>query len=120
MSLRRPSCVIFRLSTTLIKARRKFKFDRFRHAKGAAGGNTSSIYYAAYCFFEKLRIAEGKSKSTYRGEMDTICVGQGVDIQHASDRGVFVFAGETPLQDQYGRIFCRQEKLSPYCITLVR
>lgn len=32
----------------------------FRNKKGPDAGNTSCVYYAAYCFFEKLRIKKSK------------------------------------------------------------
>ncbi|KAF1990250.1 hypothetical protein K402DRAFT_460362 [Aulographum hederae CBS 113979] len=38
--------------------------------KGAIKGNTSSVFYAAYVYFEKLRIKEGKKKSKHREEME--------------------------------------------------
>lgn len=44
----------------------------FRGKKGAVAGCTSSVYYAAYVYFEKLRIAEGKPKSKHRLEMEKI------------------------------------------------
>lgn len=44
----------------------------FRGKKGAVAGCTSSVYYAAYVYFEKLRIAEGKPKSKHRVEMEKI------------------------------------------------
>lgn len=47
----------------------------FRAKKGAVAGCTSSVYYAAYVYFEKLRIAEGKPKSKHRLEMEKIYPG---------------------------------------------
>lgn len=44
----------------------------FRSKKGAVAGCTSSVYYAAYIYFEKLRIAEGKPKSKHRLEMEKL------------------------------------------------
>lgn len=44
----------------------------FRGKKGPIAGCTSSVYYAAYVYFEKLRIAEGKPKSKHRLEMEKI------------------------------------------------
>ncbi|KAL9088190.1 MAG: hypothetical protein Q9165_006317 [Trypethelium subeluteriae] len=46
------------------------KLNRFRSSKGADGGNTNTVYYAAYVFFEKLRIKEGKPKSKHRQDME--------------------------------------------------
>ena len=41
----------------------------FRGKKGPSAGNTSNVYYAAYVFFEKMRIQQGKAKSKHRLEM---------------------------------------------------
>lgn len=38
----------------------------FQTKKGALEGQTSRIYYAAYLFFEKQRLLQGKSKSKKR------------------------------------------------------
>ncbi|KAF7878798.1 hypothetical protein EAF04_000001 [Stromatinia cepivora] len=42
----------------------------FLGKKGATAGNTSSVYYASYVFFEKLRLRDGKPKSKHREEME--------------------------------------------------
>ncbi|TDZ14192.1 hypothetical protein Cob_v012877 [Colletotrichum orbiculare MAFF 240422] len=42
----------------------------FLAKKGHGGGNTSSVFYAAYVFFEKLRVRDGKPKSKKRLEME--------------------------------------------------
>ena len=46
------------------------RLNKFRAAQGPDGGNTNTIYYAAYVFFEKLRIKEGKPKSQHRLDME--------------------------------------------------
>ena len=51
------------------------QLDRFRSNKGPRAGCTSSVYYSAYVFFEKWRIAEGKAKSKHRTEMESIWPG---------------------------------------------
>ncbi|VDC05559.1 unnamed protein product [Peniophora sp. CBMAI 1063] len=38
----------------------------FQTKEGATSGSTSRVYYGAYCYFEKKRIAEGKDKSVHR------------------------------------------------------
>ena len=40
--------------------------DEFLKKKGPMSGNTSAAYYAAYVFFEKLRIQQRKDKSQHR------------------------------------------------------
>ena len=53
------------------------QLNSFRGKKGVDGGNTSSVFYAAYVFFEKLRIKEGKAKGKHRQEMEEIYAGKG-------------------------------------------
>ena len=48
------------------------QLSRFRNSKGPNTGNTSSVFYAAYGFFEKLRIKAGRPKSRQRMEMERI------------------------------------------------
>lgn len=42
----------------------------FRGKRGPLAGCTSSVFYAAYVFFEKMRLARGKPKSAHRLEME--------------------------------------------------
>lgn len=42
----------------------------FRGKKGASAGNSSKVFYAAYIYFEKQRIAENKPKSKHRQDME--------------------------------------------------
>lgn len=80
------------------------QLDRFRNMKGAKSGNTNPIYYSAYCFFEKLRIAEGKPKSNHRQQMEQIYGDEGMDVTER-DRGTFWgLAGDTFREDQFGRV----------------
>jgi hypothetical protein len=58
------------------KAPRKVQstqLSKFRSKKGAWEGNTSVVFYGAYVFFEKMRIAEKKPKSKKRLEMAWRC-----------------------------------------------
>lgn len=48
------------------------QLDRFRAKRGPAAGAKDIIYYAAYVFFEKLRIAEGEGKSEHRLKMEAL------------------------------------------------
>jgi hypothetical protein len=54
------------------------QLNDFRAKRGARDGCTSSVYYAAYVYFEKLRLAQGKPMSKHRKEMESIWPG-GVD-----------------------------------------
>lgn len=72
------------------------QLTKFRGYKGADTGNTSCVFYAAYVFFEKVRLAEGKPKSKHRLEMEDIWGGKGgFDISRGHHRGyvaVFPFS----------------------------
>lgn len=50
----------------------------FRGAKGSRSGIKSSVYYAAYVYFEKLRLARGQHKTAHRETMEDIHLG-GID-----------------------------------------
>ncbi|PCH33530.1 hypothetical protein WOLCODRAFT_93659 [Wolfiporia cocos MD-104 SS10] len=41
-------------------------FGRFMKATGPDGGASNGLYYAAYVYFEKVRVAEGKKKTPKR------------------------------------------------------
>ncbi|KAH9857893.1 hypothetical protein C2E23DRAFT_801906 [Lenzites betulinus] len=41
-------------------------YQRFMKATGPTGGASNGTYYAAYVYFEKVRIAEGKKKTAKR------------------------------------------------------
>lgn len=49
----------------------------FRNKKGRRMGNTSSVFYAAYVYLEKIRLAEKKPKSKHREEMEGAWASQG-------------------------------------------
>jgi hypothetical protein len=76
----------------------------FLGKRGASAGNTSAVFYSSYVFFEKLRIKEGKPRSKHRETMEKLYAGKGFDTKNRSDRGVYCFAGETPVEDKYGKI----------------
>lgn len=68
----------------------------FLGKKGHDAGNTSSVYYASYVFFEKIRIRDNKPKSKSRLENEKmydgsdIGLGPGFDVKHRSSRKVWV------------------------------
>ncbi|GAB7348755.1 hypothetical protein MBLNU459_g7487t1 [Dothideomycetes sp. NU459] len=63
------------------------QLSRFRSYKGADAGNTNCVFYAAYVYFEKLRLAEKKPKSKHREEMERIWASQGgFNVSTASSR----------------------------------
>ncbi|KAK2775400.1 calcineurin is a calcium-dependent [Colletotrichum kahawae] len=72
--------------------------------KGPTAGNTSSVFYAAYVFFEKLRVRDGKPKNKTREEMEARWGPGGFDTERDSSRGFFCAAGTAPVVDKYGRV----------------
>ncbi len=46
------------------------QLHRFLSMRGPHSGNTSGIFYAAYVFFEKVRVRDGKPKTADRFEME--------------------------------------------------
>jgi hypothetical protein len=76
----------------------------FRSKKGAYAGNTSSIFYGAYVYFEKLRIKEGKPKGKKRLEMEETHGGMGgLNTERLMNR-FFCRPDERPGIDSMGRI----------------
>jgi hypothetical protein len=78
--------------------------QRFRGRRGPRSGATSSVFYAGYVFFEKLRIKEGKPKSKHRETMEQIWwKNGGFDRSYDSSRKFLCVGGERPYIDQYGQ-----------------
>lgn len=59
---------------------------RFRGMKDAVTGGSSSVFYGAYVFFEKIRVAEGKPKTQHRLDMEAFWGSQG-GVSRESERG---------------------------------
>lgn len=77
----------------------------FRGKKGPNAGNTSAVMYAAYCFFEKLRLREGKPKSKHREGMEDVWGRKGgFDLKTDYSRGFLMHASESVSIDQYGTL----------------
>ena len=78
--------------------------NSFMKQKGPLAGNTSTVYYAAYVFFEKLRIKQHKPKSEDREIMEEIHP-NGVDTKTQSGKIAYIGAANTVLKmDKYGRV----------------
>lgn len=76
----------------------------FLGKKGASAGNTSSVFYASYVFFEKLRIWDNKPKSKHRLQMEEeYAEDGGFDTKHRHDR-CYVFTGESIREDKLGKL----------------
>ncbi|KAH9211739.1 hypothetical protein DL95DRAFT_369296 [Leptodontidium sp. 2 PMI_412] len=75
----------------------------FLGKRGASAGNTSSVFYGAYVFFEKMRIRDGKAKSKHRQDMEKAHPGRGMDTKRRLDF-VTCRAGERPYEDSLGQL----------------
>ncbi|KAF5345159.1 hypothetical protein D9758_009646 [Tetrapyrgos nigripes] len=53
------------------------QLNDFMRWAGATTGNSNRVFYAAYVYFEKKRISEGKSKSEHRKKMEKQWAHQG-------------------------------------------
>ncbi|KAK1752861.1 hypothetical protein QBC47DRAFT_404218 [Echria macrotheca] len=73
----------------------------FLRGKGPLKGNTSVVFYAAYVFFEKLRIKDKKPKAAERKTMESLHP-NGVDRERNADGPFFTFPGEVITMDRYG------------------
>ncbi|KAK1963971.1 hypothetical protein LY78DRAFT_659813 [Colletotrichum sublineola] len=87
----------------------------FLSKKGPSAGNTSSVFYAAYVFFEKLRVRDGKPKTKKREEMETQwpngfetkeLLGGGWVTAHVSERVGTDKFGKTVISGPRGVIRC--------------
>lgn len=71
----------------------------FQVKKGPLAGNTSSVFYGSYVFFEKLRIKQKKPKSKKRVEMEAAW-DSGID--RSRPQSYIVRKDEEVVLDQYG------------------
>ena len=74
----------------------------FLHKKGPLVGNTSSVYYASYVFFEKLRLKNSQPKSQKRKSVETVHP-YGMERDRRSN-GAWCPAGAKVYEDQFGRV----------------
>lgn len=82
------------------------QLSTFLKKKGPMGGNTSKAFYAAYVYFEKLRVKPGKKKSKKREEMEDQWRGEGgVNTEIDESRGVWLTMAESESarMNKYGR-----------------
>ena len=82
-------------------------FAKFRLGKGPNIGNANPVFYAAYVFFEKARVAAKTKKSRLRNEMEKIYLETGgVNVKVPSGEHGAWLDGETGLGslriDKYG------------------
>jgi hypothetical protein len=86
--------------------------NEFLGKKGPNSGNLSSVFYASYVFFEKMRIRDGKPKTAFREEMEDIWDGvldwrhhkPGFDRKTRHNTRYLCGPGYVPVVDKYGRV----------------
>ncbi|KAI0105681.1 hypothetical protein GGR51DRAFT_518791 [Nemania sp. FL0031] len=75
----------------------------FRAMKGPRAGAKSSVFYASYVYFEKLRIAQNKPKTAHRETMERLWAGNGGFDRESDHRTYYTLAhNETLTIDQWG------------------
>ncbi|ORY60742.1 uncharacterized protein BCR38DRAFT_349871 [Pseudomassariella vexata] len=93
------------LNTPKVKSIQSSTLTSFRGKKGPKAGCTSTVFYAAYVYFEKLRIAQGKPKNKHREDMERIWACQGgFDLENDGRESYIVMSGERPCMNQYGQV----------------
>lgn len=86
--------------------------NKFLGKKGPNSGNASSVFYAGYVFFEKMRIRDGKPKTAFREEMEDIWDGvldwrhrrPGFDRKTRHNAKYICGPGHVLVVDKYGRV----------------
>ena len=76
----------------------------FQTKKGPDAGNSSTVFYAAYVYFEKLRIKEGKKKGKKREEMEEVWGNQGGFSRELNRCSYICAAGRRPVMDSFGKV----------------
>ncbi|KAJ9129569.1 hypothetical protein NKR19_g10304 [Coniochaeta hoffmannii] len=79
----------------------------FMGQKGPSGGSGSIVFYAAYIYFEKMRVRDGKPKSQTRQEMESVWGEDGMDLPEegrGGQRRYWCLGNERPYEDKYGKI----------------
>ncbi|KAK7976554.1 hypothetical protein PG989_015017 [Apiospora arundinis] len=90
-------------SPTKIKGIQSKQLADFRAKHGSNAGATSTVFYAASVYFEKLRLAQGKPKSAHRAEMEKRWPG-GFDRKHDDKTPLFLHFSESAYWDDFGEL----------------
>jgi hypothetical protein len=82
------------------------QLNTFRGQKGPVSGNTSCVYYAAYVFFEKERLAAGRPKTQHREDMEGAwAIDRGVDLKRILNNVHYITAaGRKPHMNKLGKV----------------
>ncbi|PRP73138.1 hypothetical protein PROFUN_03452 [Planoprotostelium fungivorum] len=83
-------------------------YQQFMKAKGPTGGCQNRTYRAAYEYFERQRIAEGKPKSKKRLDAEA-ALGSSEGFSTVAVRGMWCGPGNVPVVDEYGRVSIARE-----------
>lgn len=79
--------------------------SKFQQKSGPLAGNSNRVFYAAYVFFEKLRLKDGKAKSKKRTEMEKAHGAKGVMTDRPIETVHFkTISGDSVYIDKYGKI----------------
>ncbi|KAI0847206.1 hypothetical protein F5Y00DRAFT_271326 [Daldinia vernicosa] len=95
------------LNAPTIESIQSKQLNDFRRGHGAKTGAKGTVFYAAYVYFEKLRLAQGKPKTEHRLDMEDIWAWKSGFDRETDHRTVFLgSASSSPyIQfDRYGRI----------------
>ena len=76
----------------------------FLSASGHGHGKSSPIAYAAYMYFEKLRIKNGKAKSKKRQEMEKVWGKGGMDLFKDVGKPITMRIDDVMWSSQYGEV----------------
>ena len=80
------------------------QLSRFLGKRGPTSGNGDIVFYAAYVFFEKKRIREGRPKSKMRRKMEEVH-SRGLNTTECMDSMYFIRGrGRKVVEDKYGRL----------------
>ncbi|KAI2463401.1 hypothetical protein F4781DRAFT_125353 [Annulohypoxylon bovei var. microspora] len=88
-----------------IKGIQSKQLSDFVRGKGPRTGAKSTVFYAAWVYFEKLRIASGKPMSKHREDMEDIWAWNGGFDRESDNRTSFIVSSSTTSLhfDRYGR-----------------
>ncbi|RYP81840.1 hypothetical protein DL770_005795 [Monosporascus sp. CRB-9-2] len=75
----------------------------FRSQKDPKAGCKSTVFYAAYVYFEKLRLAESKPKSKHRLDMEEVWDGEGALTPSMTKGPGYIRVGDLRLHEQRNR-----------------
>lgn len=79
--------------------------SKYQQKSGPLAGNSNRVFYAAYVYFEKLRVKEGKAKSKKRTEMERVHGAKGVMTDRPIENvHIFTIGGVRPYVDKYAKI----------------